>query len=102
MAEAFHGTPITSANDVVLNALGARHYCVSYYRPEQMEIVSKIARRVMIDNGAFSAWKKRLILDQAYWGRYYEFVATWLPRCPPGSFFVIPDVIDAGTQEIGR
>lgn len=97
MAEAFHGTPITPQS--VLTNLGARNYCVSYYRPDQMALVADLALRVMIDNGAFSAWKKGLILDAAYWRRFYEFVALWLPACAPASFFVFPDVIDAGTQE---
>jgi hypothetical protein len=53
---------------------------------------------LMIDNGAFSAWKKGVVLDDAYWRAFYEFVLTWLPRADPRSWFVIPDVIDAGTQ----
>jgi hypothetical protein len=97
MADAYHGLPITP--NAVLEMLGRRCYCVSYFRPDQIALAASIALRVMIDNGAFSAWKKGLILDAAYWAAFWEFVTTWLPRCPPGSSFVIPDVIDAGTQE---
>lgn len=97
MADAYHGLPITP--NAVLEMLGRRCYCVSFFRPDQIGQAAAIARRVMIDNGAFSAWRKGLILDAAYWRAFWEFVAFWLPQCPPGSSFVIPDVIDAGTQE---
>lgn len=108
MAEAFHGTPITPNR--LLKALGAeRNYCVSYYRPDQVELLTAMAvRRLMLDNGAFSAWqesmrrlklgKPPIIFDQAYWAAYYVWVRQWL-RPWRGDFFVIPDVIDAGTQE---
>lgn len=97
MATAWHGTPITPAE--VLTLLGARRYCVSYYRPDQIAVLVKLAVCLMIDNGAFSAWRKGIVLDAAYWAAFYDFLRHWLPLCPPGSWFVIPDVIDAGTQE---
>lgn len=96
-AEAYHGLPITP--NAVLDMLGRRCYCVSYYRPDQIAQAVLIALKVMIDNGAFSAWKQGLVLDAAYWRQFYEFVLYWLERAPAGSSFVIPDVIDAGTQE---
>ena len=49
--------------------------------------------------GRFSAWKKGIVLDAAYWRAFYDFVRLWLPQADPRSWFVIPDVIDAGTQE---
>jgi hypothetical protein len=39
------------------------------------------------------------VLDAAYWRSFYEFLFLWLPLADPRSWFVIPDVIDAGTQE---
>lgn len=97
MADAYHGLPITP--NAVLDMLGRRCYCVSYHRPDQIAQAAQIALRLMIDNGAFSAWKQGLVLNAAYWREFYEFVAYWLERAPEGSSFVIPDVIDAGTQE---
>ncbi|PZQ59251.1 MAG: hypothetical protein DI570_16455 [Phenylobacterium zucineum] len=97
MAGAFHGTPI-SPNELIEH-LGRRRYCVSYFRPDQITLLVTLALVLMIDNGAFSAWKKGLVLDAAYWRAFYDFVIRWLPQADPRSWFVIPDVIDAGTQE---
>lgn len=112
-AIAYHGTPLTPNDllrDVCRDNQGeplARNFCVSYFRPDQVELVDEIAASYFIDNGAFSAWvqseklvekgKPPIIFDRAYWEAYYEFVEAWLARrC---SWFVIPDVINAGTQE---
>ncbi len=96
-ATAFHGTPITPLE--VLTTLAKRAYCVSYFRPDQIAQLINLASVLMIDNGAFSAWKKGLTLDREYWAAFYAFVALWLILAPAGSWFVIPDVIDAGSQE---
>lgn len=96
-AHAYHGTPITPAQ--VLHLLGARNYCISYYHRQQMAVLVSVASRLMIDNGAFSAWKKGIVLDRAYWEGFYNFLRQWLPLMPSYWWFVIPDVIDAGTQE---
>ena len=94
MTFAHHGTPITPRP--ILESLEGRHFCVSFYRADQVETVARIAASWFIDCGAFSAWKQGLVLDAAYWGAYYEFVRYWLSRgC---GWFVIPDVINAGSQ----
>lgn len=127
MSDSFHGTPITP--NPLLSSLAESQpwrrktllrtfcFCVSYWRPDQIKLVSQIARRVMIDNGAFSIWMANLrarlkwikagrvgsepepvIVDAAFRAAYYEFVRFWMPRLPQGSFFVIFDEIDAGSQ----
>lgn len=48
----------------------------------------------MLDNGAFSAWKSGVRTD---WVRFYEWCDRWLDY--PTTWAVIPDVINAGTQE---
>jgi hypothetical protein len=53
MADAYHGTPITPNS--LLEHLGPRHYCLSYFRPDQVEILVRLAVILMFDNGAFSA-----------------------------------------------
>lgn len=101
MTDAYHGTPITP--NAVLEALGPRNFCVSFYHSSQISLVQRRSKSTMIDNGAFSAWMANLkyggnaVFDGAYWSRYYEFVRKWLR--PETDWFVIPDVIDAGTQE---
>lgn len=90
----FHGTPITPTS--VIELLSGFDFCVSYFRPDQIELVSRIARSFIIDNGAFSAWRKGIVLSAEYWEGYYAFVRLWLHLV---KWFVIPDVIGAGTQE---
>jgi hypothetical protein len=101
MSDAFHGTPITPES--VLEALvdpethmTPFRFCVSFYRPDQIELLVMIALQLILDNGAFSAHRKGLVLDSAYWARFYAFVERWLGFI---VWFIIPDVIDAGSQE---
>lgn len=115
MTDAFHGTPITP--DALLKGLRKRTYCfcVSYWRPDQIALVAQIARRVMIDNGAFSIWMANrraaakalkaglrppepVVVDRIFRDGFLAFVREWLPQCPPGSFFVPFDEIEAGSQ----
>lgn len=83
----YHGTPITP--QAVLNELAGRSFCVSYYRPDQVEWCHKHGQSVMLDNGAFSAWNSRKTLD---WAGFYEWAERWLAYRT--SWAVIPDVID--------
>ena len=48
----------------------------------------------MLDNGAFSAWR---IGKPTNWPGYYDFCDRWLEY--PTTWAVIPDVIDAPSQE---
>lgn len=101
----YHGTPITPWE--VMQHLGGRHFCVSYFRPDQIEHCDRAAQSLMLDNGAFSAWKandKRLkkglepiVFDRDYWNGFHDFCRQWAAR--PTTWCVIPDVIDAGSQE---
>jgi len=95
MTIAYHGTPLTP-NDLLL-ALRGRHFCVSYFRPDQIVHCDAAAQSLMIDNGAFSAWRKGVVLGREYWTAYHEFCRLWCAR--PTTWAVIPDVIDAGEQE---
>lgn len=127
MSDSFHGMPITP-NWLITNLgeeqawrdrllVGVYCFCVSYWRPDQIELAVKYARRLMIDCGAFSIWMANLrahakwvkagrvgpepvpvIVDAAFRLAYYLFCRKWLALAPPGSFFVIFDEIDAGSQ----
>ena len=88
----YHGTPITPV--AALYELSGRHFCVSHARPDDVQRVHKIAQSVMLDNGAFSAWKRGHVVD---WHGYYHWADQWLDY--PTTWAVIPDVIDSGTQE---
>lgn len=99
----YHGTPITPIAELLTMAGGC--FCVSHYRPDDVKRVHQIGQSVMLDNGAFSVWgeekraeargeKPRKITD---WPAYYEWCDEWLDH--PNTWAVIPDVINAGTQE---
>ncbi len=88
----FHGCPITPIT--ALYELAGRHFCVSHLRPEDVTRVHQIGQSVMLDNGAFSKWKSGKVVD---WPAYYAWCDVWLDY--PTTWAVIPDEINAGTQE---
>lgn len=88
----YHGTPITPIP--ALMQLAGRHFCVSHAAPQDVGRCHQIGQSVMLDNGAFSAWKSGKATN---WHAFYAWADEWLD-CPT-TWAVIPDVIDAGTQE---
>lgn len=87
----YHGTPITPGSELV--KLAGRCFCVSFFNPQQIQTAVNIGQSVMLDNGAFSAWKQGVKID---WEMYYEWASFWT-RCP-SVWAVIPDVIDGGAE----
>lgn len=87
----YHGTPITPHE--TLYSLAGRSFCVSHARPDQVELVHRIGQSVMLDNGAFSAWKRGHEPD---WRLFYDWCDRWLDY--PTTWAVIPDVVDGGSQ----
>lgn len=84
----YHGTPITPMR--TLHSLAGRCFCVSFAAPQDIVRCHKIGQSVMLDNGAFSKWKKGTLTD---WPAYYKWSVEWLDY--PTTWAVIPDVIDA-------
>lgn len=104
-ATAYHGTPITPRP--VLEPMGARDYCVSFYRPDDAEWVDANARSWFADNGVFSFWMAALksggevVMTREYLDAYYAFVRRWvLEGSGACKWAVIPDPIGTGTQEL--
>jgi|SRR5579859_8139892 len=89
----YHGTPMTPAADMV-KSFAARHAMVSFEHPEQIELAAEICQSVVLDNGAFSAWRQGKPHDFKGYGDWCE---AWL-RHPAVEWCVIPDKID-GTEE---
>lgn len=87
----YHGTPITPIR--ALYELAGRHFCVSHAAPQDVQRVHAIGQSVMLDNGAYSAWKRGHEPD---WIAYYDWCERWLVY--PTTWAVIPDVIDGGSQ----
>lgn len=93
----YHGTPITPLD--VLYSLSGKHFCVSFARPDSMKICLQVGQSIMVDNGAWSLFTKdrkagREPTDRQ-WHPYYEWVEQNYRPC---DWYVIPDVIDGGTQ----
>ncbi len=88
----YHGTPITPRER--LYELAGRHFCVSYAEPRDVKVCHEIGQSVMLDNGAFSFWTRRIQDDQPRprdWHPFYEWIEPWLDY--PTTWVVIPDVI---------
>jgi hypothetical protein len=83
---------MTPADDMV-KAFRGRHAMVSYEHPEQIELAAEICQSVVLDNGAFSAWKQQRPYD---FEGYIQWCQKWLAH-PAVEWCVIPDVID-GTE----
>lgn len=89
----YHGLPMTPAADMV-KAFAGRHGMVSFEHPDQIENAAEICQSIVLDNGAFSAWKSGKPHD---FDGYMVWCRKWL-RHPSVEWCVIPDVID-GDEE---
>lgn len=78
-------------------ALSRRHAMVSFASPQALEIVAEICQSFSLDNGAFTAWKRKKTYD---FNGYLEFIAKW-HKHPGCDFWLIPDVID-GSEVVNR
>ena len=92
----YHGTPITPLT--ALYEMSGRHFCVSHFRPDDIRRADAIGQTVLLDNGAFSAWRSGNPI--ADWRPYYAFCEQWLER--PTTWAIIPDEIegDERTQDL--
>jgi hypothetical protein len=95
----YHGTPITP-NAAFEAVMPNRAACISFYRPDQVELAERLCPDIMYDNGAFSFWQAALRggkewAEDRNWSDYYE----WLePRLIEGRWAVIPDSPGAPSQ----
>jgi hypothetical protein len=87
----YHGTPISPRSELL--KLGGRSFCVSFVDHRDVEVCHKIGQSVMLDNGAFSFWRRG---ESINWDKYYSWCEPWLDHHT--TWAVIPDVID-GTEE---
>jgi len=88
----YHGLPMTPTADMV-KAFAGRHAMVSFENPNQIEIAAEICQSVVLDNGAFSAWRAQKKFD---FDGYVQWTDKWMKH-PAVEWCVIPDVID-GTE----
>jgi hypothetical protein len=59
----YHGTPITPLT--ALYELAGCNFCVSFACPQDVVRVHSIGQSVLLDSGAFSAWKRGILIDWA-------------------------------------
>ncbi len=88
----YHGTPITPNS--ALDQIKGRHFCVSFARPDNVRRCHEIGQSVLLDNGAFSMWRRKEPTD---WPGYYAWCDRWLDH--PTTWACIPDVIDAPEEQ---
>ncbi len=90
----YHGGPVTPV-EAAVSVWTSRHAFVSYEHPAQIGLAAEVCQSFALDNGAFSAWKRRVSVD---WSLYREWVAEWGSH-PGCDFAVIPDVITGNEAE---
>lgn len=88
----YHGTPITPK--AVIESLAGRNFCVSFAAPAQVELVHRIGQSVMLDNGAFSVWKRGAVID---WKAWRVWVEPWLVY--QTTWAVLPDSIEGDEDD---
>lgn len=91
----YHGTPITPRR--VLQELAGHNFCVSFSAPGDLAECHRIGQTVMLDNGAYNAWKQGGTPD---WEAWAEWVEPWLDY--PTTWAVLPDVIDGDETDNDR
>ena len=87
----YHGTPC-SPMKVFYEAFTGRNVLIPFPRPDDLKRAIEVCDKIILDNGAFSIWRKGGTPD---WDKFYEWVDGVIDRI---EFFFIPDVID-GTEE---
>lgn len=97
--QAVHGTPITPKH--LLAQMAGASFCVSYFRPDQLEDVIPLLGDdsiLLLDNGAWSAFKRGTVFTAAYWDAYWTWAKDVLDRVPQ-AVAVVPDVIGGTVAE---
>jgi len=90
----YHVTPIGGTTVAFSRIMHSKFALVSFARPDQLNLVLEYCSGFILDNGAFSAWKRG---EQIDWDDY----ATWVQKLshhPGYQFAILPDVIN-GTEE---
>jgi len=109
MSVHWHGGPIwgdriTPSNDLIKALYRNGCSLVSFARPDQIKKIASIDCKLVLDNGAFSTWRKANTEScppdaewwQKHWAAYYDFVGGWFSRI---EWFIIPDVIEGSETE---
>lgn len=93
----YHGAPCSGTRKDASVFFAGRHGLVSFANRTHIEVVAEVCQSFILDNGAFSNWKKGASVDVK---GYASFVGDWY-RHPGFDWCLIPDKID-GTAEENR
>jgi hypothetical protein len=89
----YHGTPITP-RETLLSLAGR----VSWADPRDVSVCHRIGQSVMLDNGAYTFWRRsRKNPDPESWRGYMNWAEGWLEF--QTTWAVIPDVIDGSEAD---
>lgn len=91
----YHGTPITPR--ARLYELVGQSFCVSFADRRDVDVCHEIGQSVMLDNGAFSAWRGGIQPD---WDAFAAWAESWLEY--QTTWAVMPDVIDGSEEDQER
>ena len=92
----YHGTPVGGSRQDVARFLMGRHALIPFVRKDDTGSVLECCQSFVLDNGAFSYWKKgngRIDFDD-----YFDWCKN-LYRHPSFDWCLIPDVIDGDESE---
>jgi hypothetical protein len=90
----YHGTPCGGTLADKVRFLKGRHALVPFPRQDDLGIIADACQSFIFDNGAFSAWKRGLVMDI---DGYIKWVEQW-HKHPGFDWAIIPDVIDGDEQ----
>lgn len=69
-------------------------FCVSFAAPWDIEDCLKIGQSVLMDNGAFSVWRRGIKTPD--WKKYYQWIE---PKLNHPHWAIVPDVIDGSETD---
>lgn len=81
--------------EAMLKSMSGKHGMVSFEHPDQIEVAADICSSVVLDNGAFSAWRAGRAHN---FEGYRQWAGKWIKH-PCVEWCVIPDVIDGSEED---
>lgn len=97
------GTPINPMH--LLEEIESGSFCVSYFNRQKLgrqldQVIDRVGADeiLLVDNGAFSAWRAGVEMDSDYWDGFLDWAADIAARSPQ-AVIVIPDVIDGNAAD---
>lgn len=91
----YHGVPISGKKREAAPFFCGRHALVPFTSPDWLPVVAANAQSFILDNGAFTMWKRGKKVD---FDAYVKWCEEW-HKHPGYMWAIIPDVIDGSEEE---